>query len=140
MIQKYGAHKRTIDTELSENFHKITVKSNFEGTNKNESQVHKQMLINMLRSSHCKNLLGYSKTVHRHDVDNENDIDNLVYFSVPTNGHNILHNEGNEVKVLASRGTNKINLKPQYSSSSSAINNHVANLKSWWGSSKNRYS
>jgi hypothetical protein len=70
MIQKYGAHKRTIDTELSENFHKITVKSNFEGTNKNESQVHKQMLINMLRSSHCKNLLGYSKTVHRHDVDN----------------------------------------------------------------------
>ena len=68
------------------------------------------------------------------------DIDNLVYFSVPTNGYNILYNEGNEVKVLASRGTNKINLKPQYSSSSSAINNHVANLKSWWGSSKNRYS
>ena len=43
----FGADKRTTDTELSERFHKVCVKQQFELTNKHVGDEQRQMLINM---------------------------------------------------------------------------------------------
>jgi hypothetical protein len=43
----FGAYKRTMDTEISELSHKLTVKENYENTNKKQNQIQRQLLINI---------------------------------------------------------------------------------------------
>jgi hypothetical protein len=115
---RFGAYRKTTDTELSEHSHLDYVKKAYNHTNKKNSEIPRQMLLQVKRITHCNNMNNYNSVCK--DL-----IDNARFRICTANGHDVIHFIENKLLKEVRNGKQS---QATYATDSSLVNKVLLSL------------